>query len=518
MATNTRKLASLLGASGAGISDAGTLEEAAIRDGAVSATKVAADVATQAELDAIPEYDDNKVQTNLAILAFKAATNASGIKFDLQDQVIDEYGDASGIDTGASTNQVLSAGAYSGSSSVTPTVTEDADVGPTVDGDYTWYKWTDTGSTGSFSSDTSQDYEYLIVAGGGSGGRWHGSGGGAGGYRAGTDLSLVGGSTYTITVGAGAVQNTLGGTSGSAGTDGGDSSISGSDITDIESEGGGGGGFYGNPTGVAGRPGGSGGGGGSAATTAGDPGAALPVTSPVQGYAGGAGRVGNVSGAGGGGAGGAGQPALTTGDGDGGIGLENDIDGTNRAYAGGGGGTSWSGSGGAGTGGSGVGGAGGLAAADGGAGTANSGGGGGGSANDSGSDGGAGGSGVVILRRLTSITSFGDLTLQSTDTTAEAAPTKADMVMLIEDAGTGVGTVNTHIKGWISRYETGGTKTWTQGTLVDEGDWGTNKRILAFHDLTLTGTSGTQMAYKITTHSSSSVYNTKFHATSIGWK
>ena len=92
------------------------------------------------------------------------------------------------------------------------------------------------------------------------------------------------------------------------------------------------------------------------------------------------------------------------------------------------------------------------------------------------------------------------------------------MVMLIEDAGSGVGTVNTHIKGWVSRYETGGTKTWTQGTLVDEGDWGTDKRILAFHDLTLTGTSGTQMAYKITTHSASAVYNTKVHATSIGWR
>ena len=60
--------------------------------------------------------------------------------------------------------------------------------------------------------------------------------------------------------------------------------------------------------------------------------------------------------------------------------------------------------------------------------------------------------------------------------------------------------------------------TFTQGTLVDEGDWGTDKRILAFHDLTLTGTSGTQMAYKITTHSSSAVYDTRIHATSIGWR
>ena len=120
-------------------------------------------------------------------------------------------------------------------------------------------------------------------------------------------------------------------------------------------------------------------------------------------------------------------------------------------------------------------------------------------------------------------TTYTDIILQSSDTTAEAAPTKADMVILVEDAGSGVGTVNTHIKGWVSRYETGGTKTWTQGTLVDEGHWGvgpslTGKRILAFHDLTLTGTSGTQMAYKITTHSASAVYDTKIHATSLGWR
>ena len=114
---------------------------------------------------------------------------------------------------------------------------------------------------------------------------------------------------------------------------------------------------------------------------------------------------------------------------------------------------------------------------------------------------------------------YADIILQSSDTTAESVPTNADMVMLVEDAGTGVGTVNTHVKGWISRYETGGTKTWTQGTLVDEGDWGTDKRILAFHDLDISAqASGTQMAYKITTHSQSAVYNTKIHATSIGWR
>jgi len=114
-----------------------------------------------------------------------------------------------------------------------------------------------------------------------------------------------------------------------------------------------------------------------------------------------------------------------------------------------------------------------------------------------------------------------DLILQSTDTAAEAQPTKADMVMLIEDAGSGVATLGTHIKGFISRDS--GT-TFTEGTLVDEGHWGdgaTAKRILAFHDLDIDSASqpdGTAMCYKITTHSTSAVYDTKIHATSIGWR
>ena len=60
--------------------------------------------------------------------------------------------------------------------------------------------------------------------------------------------------------------------------------------------------------------------------------------------------------------------------------------------------------------------------------------------------------------------------------------------------------------------------TFTQGTLVDEGDWGTNKRILAFHDLDISAQSGTAMCYKITTHNQSSSKETKVHATSIGWR
>ena len=89
------------------------------------------------------------------------------------------------------------------------------------------------------------------------------------------------------------------------------------------------------------------------------------------------------------------------------------------------------------------------------------------------------------------------------------------MVTLIENS-TGTATLNTDIKGYISR-DSGAN--WTQGTLVDEGSWGTNKKVLAFHDLDISSQpSGTAMCYKITTHNQGASKGTKIHATSIGWK
>ena len=107
-----------------------------------------------------------------------------------------------------------------------------------------------------------------------------------------------------------------------------------------------------------------------------------------------------------------------------------------------------------------------------------------------------------------------DLTLQSNDTTAEVEPDYVDMVCLMED-GAGTATINTDIKGYIS--EDSGV-TFTQGTFVNEGSWGTNKTILAFHDLDISAQSGTSMCYKITTHNQSGSKITRIHASSIGWK
>ena len=72
------------------------------------------------------------------------------------------------------------------------------------------------------------------------------------------------------------------------------------------------------------------------------------------------------------------------------------------------------------------------------------------------------------------------MTLQSVDATAQSVPSTADLIMLIEDDA-GTATLNTDVKAYISRNS---GSTFTQGTLVDEGTWGTSaKRIVAFHNL-----------------------------------
>jgi len=459
------------------------------------------------ETVAAAAYDDDKIQSNIALLGFKTAVNGSLAKYNLQDQIIDEYEDATGIDAGASTNESLTNGVYRGGS--TATITQDADA-TGVDGDYTWYKWTDTAATGSYAISATSDHEYLIVGGGASGGEGNAGGGGGGGVLAATGLSLTGGNTYTTTVGAGGASvgnNTVGNV-------GGDSILSGTGITTLTAGGGGGGGY--NSVGTDGRATNGNGGGGTYGDYAGGAG-------DGAGFDGGAGDASNSPpsyGAGvGGGAAEVGEAGSSTKGGDGGDGVANDIieTGTNVYYAGGGGGAVENTQGACGAGGNGGGGTGDKNGGAGAAmnGTANTGGGGGGTQGVAAVSG-AGGSGIVILRRLTTAgNSTLDLTLQSTDTTAMTEPDYADMVILMENAE-GTATINTDIKGYISK-DSGST--FTEGTLVDEGTWGTDKKILAFHDLDISAQSGTSMCYKITTHNQSAgSKETKIHATSIGWK
>ena len=280
-------------------------------------------------------------------------------------------------------------------------------------------------SGGTFQVEDAMNVDWLVVAGGASGGRWHGAGGGAGGFRTGANHAVTA-QTYSIVVGEGGESMTQGHGTGQ-GFDGNPSSFS-----TITSIGGGGGGNYGGSNGVPGRAGGSGGGGGAGGGAGQGAGGTATGISPitgevtsVQGFAGGlGGSSGNVAGAGGGGAGAAGVATGTGGNYRGGAGGDGKnqimgltaantkilldaasigvVDGTSRYVAGGGGGTSNQSAGYRGLGGKGGGGAGADAGAtDGGvAGTVNTGSGGGGVSNNANAPciSGAGGSGVVIIR------------------------------------------------------------------------------------------------------------------------
>ena len=194
-------------------------------DASVTAAKVASTIDLSSKTVTLPaasvtahvtSYDDNKLQSNIALLGFKTAVNGSLAKYNLVDQIVDEYTDATGVDASASTNERLTSGVYDGATSTTPTITHNADSTGT-DGDYTWYKYTSTGAD-TYTTNVTQDHDFLVIAGGGSGGTGNSAagGGGAGGYRnsyaseatggGGSNeaaVSLVGGTTYTITVGTG---------------------------------------------------------------------------------------------------------------------------------------------------------------------------------------------------------------------------------------------------------------------------------------------------------------------------
>jgi len=253
----------------------------------------------------------------------------------------------------------------------------------TVDGSYTVHKFT---TSGTFTPVCSANFQVLVVAGGGGGSGF--GGGGAGGVVYDPLLSLIS-QSYSVTVGNG-------GSGGNPGSNGQDSIFS--SITAI---GGGSGGIWRSSNGGDGANGGSGGGGGG--SDSGTVGSGGSATSG-QGYAGGNGATVPFQngGGGGGGAGAVGQDAIqNVKGGNGGIGVSYSISGTETYYAGGGGGGTSTSVGVGGTGGQG-GGAngsteGGINA------TANTGGGGGGGGyNGDFNSGGNGGTGVVIIRYLTS--------------------------------------------------------------------------------------------------------------------
>jgi len=148
------------------------------------------------------------------------------------------------------------------------------------------------------------------------------------------------------------------------------------------------------------------------------------------------------------------------------------------------------------------------------AGIANTGGGAGGTgaaSGTSGPSGATGGSGVVLVKNNLVPA---DLTLVSNSTTSVITdPDKGDMVMTYTN-GAGTATINTDLKGWVSRDN--GT-TYTQGTLAAQGTSGGHS-IVSFHDLDISGQpSGSTMRYKVTTHNQSAAKETRIQAVSLGW-
>ena len=105
------------------------------------------------------------------------------------------------------------------------------------------------------------------------------------------------------------------------------------------------------------------------------------------------------------------------------------------------------------------------------------------------------------------------MTLVSNSTTAEATPTKGDLVMTYSN-GVGTATLNTDLKAYVSRDN--GT-TYTQGTLASQGTTG-GHTIVTFHDLDISSQpSGTAMRYKIETLNQSATKETRIQAVSLGW-
>jgi len=261
----------------------------------------------------------------------------------------------------------------------------------TTSGSFRIHTFTSSGTFVNTIPDNS--VQYLVIAGGGSGGNAENfsvsgsGGGGAGGYRSSVTSESSGGgasaetaqtlsaASYTVTVGGGGASQT----SHANGNNGSNSAFAGSST--ITSLGGGGGGGASNN----GNSGGSGGGGGDSSSGG--------AGTSGQGFAGANFHSGGENiGGGGGGAGAAATNAT------GGVGVSSSITGSATFRGGGGGGAGRNNSNG-GAGGNGGGGAGTNSGGNTGtAGTANTGGGGGGTGAADGGTSGAGGSGIVILR------------------------------------------------------------------------------------------------------------------------
>ena len=441
--------------------------------------------------------DTTGIQANaddIAILAFQTQANGSLARYNLVDQSVDSFQTTAGVNLGTSTNENWNNKYFSGKVAGTEAFT----------------------STGTWTAPTGiSDVGILVVAGGGGGGSGSDrtGGGGAGGlvYIA-SGHAVTAGNTYTSTIGDG----------GGAGQGGVDTTFAGTGTTTITAKGGGQG-ASGN--GTAGTAGGSGGGGGynngtgGAATQGSQPGVS---GSSGFGFAGGSGAPGTGNpdgGGGGGGAGAVGESRPTDGAGAGGAGKDlsavswiGTTYGVSGFFAGGGGGSAYSGVDARGAGGTGGGGEGGNSSNAGGNGTVNTGSGGGGGGTAA-LVGGTGARGIVIVNWLTAGTD--NMTLVSNTVTAETAPTKGDLVLTYTN-GSGTAVLGTNL---TAEFSADGGSTWTDFGIAAGDVQGTTggHTIVTKHDVALTSTSGTNMQWRVKTLVQSASIETRIQAVSLGW-
>ena len=447
-----------------------------------------------AQLGNAPATDTTGIRDDIALLAFKTQANGNLAKYNLVDQFVDSFEDASGVDASASTNEVRDGTGkyYSGSGAPPSGGTE------TIYSTYTSHTFT---ASGNFVVNLSGNVDYFMVAGGGAGGGGPiAGGGGAGGYLTGTSLAVTA-QSYAVVVGAGGIFNNGSGDN-SVSKNGLDSTFAG--LTAI------GGGGGGNGSGGVAASGGSGGGAHGYNQSFGS-GTAGP---PRQGYDGARNSSPSYGAGGGGGAGAAGvQPPQGHG-GPGGVGIQNDYKtGSNIYYAGGGGGARWN-AGSGGTGGNGGGGDGQTVSGSTNATAGTDGLGGGGGGGDYAPAVPNGGSGIVIIRYTTGdLSEFLDMTLVSNAQTAQAQPTKGDLVLTYTNAA-GTATINTDLIASVSRDN--GT-TYTAATLALQGTTG-GHTILTANDIDISGQpAGTSMRYKIATANQGVAKQTRIQAVSLGW-
>ena len=105
------------------------------------------------------------------------------------------------------------------------------------------------------------------------------------------------------------------------------------------------------------------------------------------------------------------------------------------------------------------------------------------------------------------------MTLVSNSVTAEAQPTKADVVLTYTN-GAGTATINTDLIASVSRDN--GT-TYTAITLASQGTTG-GHTILTANNVDISGQpAGTSMVWKVATINQSASKDTRIHAVSLGW-